>query len=71
MDLAFAAQALALAWLAADPPGGQAPLLPGVHEVPAEIDAQIDTLALASLGVQIDTLSYVQEEYLDSWRQGS
>ena len=71
MDLAFGVQALALAWLASDRPGDQARLLPGVHEVPAEIDAQIATLALASLGVEIDTLSYVQEEYLDSWRQGS
>jgi len=71
MDLAFGVQALALSWLASDRPGDQAQLLPGVHEVPAEIDAQIATLALASLGVEIDTLSYVQEEYLDSWRQGS
>jgi adenosylhomocysteinase len=71
MDLAFGVQALALAWLASDRPGDQAQLPPGVHEVPAEIDAQIATLALASLGVEIDTLSYVQEEYLDSWRQGS
>ena len=71
MDLAFGVQALALAWLASDRPGDQARLLPGVHEVPAEIDAQIATLALASLGVEIDTLSYVQEEYLASWRQGS
>jgi adenosylhomocysteinase len=71
MDLAFGVQALALAWLASDQPGDHAQLPPGVHEVPAEIDAQIATLALASLGVEIDTLSYVQEEYLDSWRQGS
>ena len=67
MDLSFAAQALALEWLATgDPQPGTR-----VHEVPAEIDAQVATLALASLGVEIDTLSYVQEEYLDSWRQGS
>jgi len=71
MDLAFGVQALALAWLASDQAGDQARLPPGVHEVPAEIDAQIATLALASLGVEIDTLSYVQEEYLESWRQGS
>jgi adenosylhomocysteinase len=69
MDLSFAVQALALAWLAPGLSGER--LAPGVHEVPAEIDAQIATLALASLGVEIDTLSYVQEEYLDSWRQGS
>jgi adenosylhomocysteinase len=67
MDLSFAVQALALAWLA----GEKTSLPPGVHEVPAEIDAQIATLALASLGAEIDTLTLVQKEYLDSWRQGS
>ncbi len=75
MDLSFAVQALALAWLATAPGGDQAAgpqsLPPGVHEVPAEIDAQIATLALASLGAEIDTLTSVQRNYLDSWRQGS
>ena len=46
-------------------------LEPGVHEVPAEIDTQIATLALASRGAGIDALTPVQQEYLDSWRQGS
>jgi adenosylhomocysteinase len=67
MDLSFGVQALALAWLAE----GRGELLPGVHEVPAQIDAQIATLALESLGAEIDTLTAVQEKYLDSWRQGS
>jgi len=81
MDLSFAVQALALAWLARDLSGDTAPsrgtdqpgerLAPGVHKVPAEIDTQIAKLALASLGVEIDVLNYVQKEYLDSWRQGS
>jgi adenosylhomocysteinase len=68
-------QALALAWLTAEAGGGQAAgpagLAPGVHEVPAEIDAQIARLALASLGAEIDALTPVQRDYLDSWRQGS
>jgi adenosylhomocysteinase len=67
MDLSFGVQALALAWLA----GGRGELLPGVHEVPAQIDSRIATLALESLGAQIDTLTSVQETYLESWRQGS
>jgi adenosylhomocysteinase len=75
MDLSFAVQALALAWLTAEAGGGQAAgpagLGPGVHEVPAEIDAQIARLALASLGAEIDALTPVQRDYLDSWRQGS
>jgi adenosylhomocysteinase len=88
MDLSFAVQALALAWLAGDgdrspagtgrspagtgrSPGAADRLPPGVHEVPAEIDARVATLALASLGTTIDTLTPAQREYLDSWRQGS
>jgi adenosylhomocysteinase len=75
MDLSFAVQALALAWLAgmsqSPAPGHAESLPPGVHEVPAEIDAEVATLALASAGTEIDTLTPSQREYLDSWRQGS
>jgi len=67
MDLSFAAQALVLAWLARD----HASLAPGVHDVPAAIDAQIASLMLASLGIQIDALTPPQRDYLDSWRYGS
>jgi len=67
MDLSFAAQALVLAWLARDHAG----LAPGVHDVPAAIDAQIASLMLASLGTEIDALTPVQQDYLDSWRYGS
>ena len=67
MDLSFAAQALALARMAAAEPG----LAPGVHDMPAEIDTQIAGLTLASLRVQIDELTDAQLAYLDSWRHGS
>ena len=62
MDLSFAAQALVLAWLARDHDG----LPPGVHDVPAAIDAQIASLMLASLGTRIDALTEAQRDYLDS-----
>ncbi len=91
MDLSFAVQALALAWLGnRDGQGGKEgggsreglggeeslaaedePLPAGVHDVPPEIDAQIAALALASLGTEIDALTPAQQDYLDSWRQGS
>jgi adenosylhomocysteinase len=72
MDLSFAVQALALAWLAGRGDSLDTPALPpGVHEVPAAIDVQVATLALASRGTEIDALTPAQKEYLDSWRQGS
>jgi adenosylhomocysteinase len=67
MDVSFAVQALALAWLAS----GEASPAPGVHEVPAAIDAQVAGLALAALGTEVDTLTAGQQQYLDSWRAGS
>jgi adenosylhomocysteinase len=67
MDISFAVQALALCWLAGD----QAKLAAGVHAVPPDIDAQVAGVALASLDAEIDILTPQQQEYLDSWRQGS
>jgi adenosylhomocysteinase len=77
MDTSFAVQALALAWLAATAPelaGGAA--RPGaspqlVLDVPASIDAEVASLALASLGTRIDELTEPQRSYLETWRQGS
>jgi adenosylhomocysteinase len=70
MDTSFAVQALALAWLAGTDPqhwaaGGQ------VLEVPAAIDAEAASLALASFGTEIDVMTPAQLKYLDSWRLGS
>src|SRR5580692_8348065 len=67
MDVSFSVQALALAWLAS----GEASPAPGVHQVPAAIDAQVASLTLAALGTEVDTLSAAQQQYLDSWRLGS
>ena len=67
MDISFAVQALVLAWLAE----GSRDLSAGVHGVPAAIDAQVAGLALASLDAEIDVLTPEQQDYLESWRQGS
>ncbi len=67
MDLSFAVQALALARLAAGEPGAGGALAP----VPADIDAHVARLTLASRGTAIDQLTPVQQEYLASWREGS
>jgi adenosylhomocysteinase len=67
MDLAFGIQALALALLAESPTR----LSPGVHPVPAELDAEAARLVLATLGARIDSLTDAQRAYLASWRLGS
>jgi len=67
MDLAFGIEALALAWLA----GNTDKLPAGVHDVPADIDAEAASLVLATTGTSIDALTPAQLAYLESWRIGS
>jgi adenosylhomocysteinase len=73
MDLAFGIEALALAWLASAVltanTGDKLPA--GVHEVPADIDAEAASLVLATTGTSIDTLTPAQLSYRESWRIGS
>jgi adenosylhomocysteinase len=67
MDMSFADQALTAEWLitAVDT------LTPGVVDVPESIDKQVAALKLAAMGVDIDTLTDAQVEYLNSWQHGS
>ena len=67
MDLAFGIEALALAWLA----GNTDKLPAGVHEVPADIDAEAASLVLTAAGTSIDALTPAQLAYRESWRIGS
>jgi adenosylhomocysteinase len=67
MDLAFGIEALSLAWLA----GRAEKLPPGVHRVPADIDAEAARLVLAALGTRLDALTEAQQAYLASWHLGS
>lgn len=62
MDMSFAVQALTLEWLV-----GQR-LAPGVHAVPAFVDAEVARTKLAAMGVALDALTPAQETYLSSWR---
>jgi adenosylhomocysteinase len=64
MDLSFAAQALAVATIAT----GECAREAGVHAVAASVDAEVARLRLASLGIEIDTLTDAQERYLRSFR---
>jgi adenosylhomocysteinase len=67
MDMSFADQALTAEWLCIN----HSTLEPGVYEVPDEIDKEVARLKLAAMGVEIDTLTPAQEEYLNSWEHGS
>jgi adenosylhomocysteinase len=67
MDMSFANQALAVEWLVKQ----RGALEIGVHPVPRDIDAEVARLKLQSMGVEIDTLTKEQEEYLRSWEQGT
>lgn len=62
MDVSFAVQALVLEHLAA------ADLAPGVHAVPAQLDAEVARTKLAALRVEFDALTPAQQTYLSSWK---
>ena len=67
MDLSFADQALTAEWLVHNAKN----LKSGVHAVPTEIDKEVATLKLKSMGGAVDTLTPAQEQYLNSWEHGS
>lgn len=67
MDMSFANQALSVEYLVKN----QGTLKPGVHTLPAEVDTEIANLKLRALGVNIDTLTPEQVEYLSSWQTGT
>lgn len=67
MDMSFSDQALTAEWLVKT----AASLVPGLHEVPTEIDKEVARLKLASMGITIDTLTPAQVLYLNSWDHGS
>ena len=67
MDMSFANQALAAEYMAKN----ASTLENTVYSVPADIDAEISRLKLASMGVEIDALTDEQQKYLASWDQGT
>jgi len=67
MDMSFANQALSVEYLVKH--GKE--LERKVYAVPEDIDREIARLKLAAMGVQIDTLTPEQEDYLHSWEHGT
>jgi len=67
MDMSFANQALCLEYIVKN----REKLESMVYSVPEEIDKGIARLKLSSMGLEIDSLTPEQREYLDSWEQGT
>jgi adenosylhomocysteinase len=67
MDMSFANQALACEYLVKN----QGKLTPGLHSIPAEVDAEIARLKLQAMGISIDSLTPDQVEYINSWTSGT
>ncbi len=67
MDMSFANQALCLEYMVKN----DEMLKPHVYSVPEEIDKQVARLKLSSMGINIDSLSPEQKEYLTSWEEGT
>ncbi|MBP5203475.1 MAG: adenosylhomocysteinase, partial [Candidatus Methanomethylophilaceae archaeon] len=67
MDMSFATQALGIVHMSRH----YKEMSNQVYAVPHEIDAEIATLKLKSMGVQIDTLSESQVKYITGWEEGT
>ena len=67
MDMSFANQALSVEYLVKN----KGKLDPGVHLLPPEVDQEIASLKLRALGINIDTLTAEQLEYMSSWETGT
>jgi adenosylhomocysteinase len=67
MDMSFANQALAAEHLVKNGDG----LDRAVHVLPSEIDQEIASLKLETMGIAIDELTAEQAKYLASWDQGT
>ncbi len=67
MDMSFANQALACEYLVKN----KGTLQPGIHSIPVEVDKEIARLKLQAMGVEIDSLTSEQVEYMNSWTSGT
>ena len=67
MDMSFANQALCSEYIVKN----HASLKKQVYRVPMDIDREIARLKLASMGIEIDSLTAEQDAYLHSWEMGT
>ena len=64
MDMSFANQALGIEFLVKN----YGKLENKLYTLPHEVDVKIAELKLKAMGIEIDTLTPEQEEYLNSWK---
>ena len=64
MDMSFANQALGMEFIVKN----RGKLENKLYTLPHEVDVKIAELKLKSMGIEIDTLTPEQEEYLHSWK---
>jgi adenosylhomocysteinase len=69
MDMSFATQALCAEWAQRESRNGG--LAVRVHDVPKEIEDEVATFKLASMGIKVDRLTADQRHYLSSWSEGT
>ncbi|XGI83495.1 adenosylhomocysteinase [Halorutilales archaeon Cl-col2-1] len=67
MDQSFGVQARSVEYLIENGEDLDA----GVHEVPDSVDRELAETKLDSLGIEIDSLTDEQEEYMESWSHGT
>ncbi len=67
MDMSFANQALGAEYII----NNIANMSSEVYTIPADVDMEIARLKLVAMGVNIDTLTEQQEEYLNQWQDGT
>ncbi|MFW6316988.1 MAG: adenosylhomocysteinase [Halorubrum sp.] len=67
MDQSFAVQAVSVRELLKNGDDYDA----GVHEVPDDLDREVAEIKLAAEGVEFDSLSEEQADYLQSWQHGT
>jgi adenosylhomocysteinase len=67
MDQSFGVQAVCVRELVENGDAYDA----GVHDVPDELDREVAEIKLDAEGIEIDSLSDTQREYMDSWDHGT
>jgi adenosylhomocysteinase len=67
MDMSFANQAMAAEWLIARADQ----LEPAIYTLPEELDRQVATIKLGTMGCGLEVLTEEQKHYLASWQEGT